>query len=345
MKIDPKKNTIVCGDNIEWLNWIADDSVDLCYIDPPFFSNRDYEIIWGNGYELRSFGDRFSGGISHYIEWMRPRIELIHKKIKTSGSMFLHCDSHASHRLRCLLDDVFGDNNFRSEIIWKRQGAKGLASTRLPNNHDTIFYYTKSEKFTWNRPFKAQDPEYIQKFYKHIEEGTGRRYQLDNLANPNPNRPNLTYEYRGHLKVWRWTKERMKEADKQGLIYQKGQGVPRLKRYLDENQGKAVDTVWDDIQSIQGQSLERLGYPTQKPEALLHRLIGCASNPDDLVLDCFSGGGTTAIVCAETGRKFIIGDVSPVAIKVSAQRLNSNINEIKFEIKNVPKTEKDKICL
>jgi len=123
VKIDINKNHVICGDNEQWLKDLPDESIDLCYIDPPFFSERNYEVIWGNGYELRAFGDRFSGGISHYIEWMRPKIELIHKKLKKNGSIFLHCDYHASHRLRCLLEDSFGEDGFVNEIYWKRQSA------------------------------------------------------------------------------------------------------------------------------------------------------------------------------------------------------------------------------
>src|SRR4051812_39572983 len=155
MKIDTSKNHIVCGDNLEWLKDLPDESVDLCYIDPPFFSNRNYEVIWGNGYELRSFGDRFSGGISHYTEWMRPRVELIHEKLKNTGSIFLHCDWHASHRLRCLLDDIFGEEAFVNEIIWQRKQGCGPVRGRYSNNHDTILMYAKGKKFTFNRQYTA----------------------------------------------------------------------------------------------------------------------------------------------------------------------------------------------
>lgn len=342
MKIELNKHdgVIICGDNLEWLNEIQDESVDLCYLDPPFFSNRQYEVIWGNGYELRAFGDRFAGGISHYIEWMRPRIELIHKKLKKTGSMFIHCDWHASHRLRCLMDDVFTERFFRSEIIWRRANAKGLASNNFPNNHDTIFYYTKSEKYTFHRQFGEHDPEYVEKFYKYKDKD-GRRYTLGDLTNPNPDRPNLTYTWKGHHRVWRWTKERMKEADKKGLIHYTSTGLARQKRFLDEVGGQPIDTLWDDILPIQAQSNERLGYPTQKPEALIKRIIECASNPGDIVLDCFAGGGTSAKVAADLGRKFIVGDVSPVACKLMIERISRECKNAKFQRKNLPQSEKE----
>lgn len=338
MIIDPSKNTIVSGDNLEWLKWLPDRSIDLCYIDPPFFSNRDYEVIWGNGYEIRSFGDRFAGGISHYIEWMRPRLELIHAKLKDSGSIFLHCDWHASHRLRTLLDEIFKEQFFRSEIVWRRTNSKGLSFKGYSNNHDIIYYYTKSANFIWNRQFKEHDPEYVEKFYRHVEEKTGRRYRISDLTNPNQNRPNLTYKWNGHLRVWRWTKERMEAADKAGLIYYSSTGLACQKRFLDEMEGQPVDTIWDDILPIQAQSKERLGYPTQKPEALLKRIIESASNPGDIVLDCFGGGGTTAKVSSQLNRRFVVGDVSPVAVKIMSNRMNIECPHEGYEVKNLPQT-------
>jgi DNA modification methylase len=146
MKIDPSRNTIICGDNLEWLYWIPDESVQTCYIDPPFFSNANYEKIWGNGWEVASFKDRFAGGIEHYIAWIKERIILIHKKLKKTGVIFLHCDWHASHRLRVLLDEVFGEENFVNEIIWSYQRWTA-ASNAFQRTHDNILFYAKGANF------------------------------------------------------------------------------------------------------------------------------------------------------------------------------------------------------
>ena len=344
MKLPKNKNLIYCGDNVEWLKEVPDNSVDLCYIDPPFFSNRNYEVIWGNGYELRSFGDRFAGGISHYIEWMRPRIELIHQKLKKTGSIFLHCDWHASHRLRCVLDDVFGDSNFRSEIIWERtHGSKGdgRAPRGFSNNTDTILYYSKSDSFNFQAVYLPYSEDQIKKRYKY-KDAKGY-YSSENMRNPGY-RPNLIYNYKGykpHPNGWTVTKEKMAELDKQGLlIFPKDKdGRIRKKNYLNKALGIRVTNLWNDVGALQNSSPEKMGYPTQKPEALVKRIIECASQEGDVVLDCFGGGGTTAKVCADLGRTFITGDVSPVSVKIMAERLLFDVPEIDFDIKNLPKTE------
>ncbi|UYL09442.1 DNA methyltransferase [Bdellovibrio sp. SKB1291214] len=316
-------NYVICGDNLEWLKLLEDESIDLCYIDPPFFSNRPYEILWGNGYERRSFEDRFSGKVLNYIEWMRPRIELIHKKLKKTGSIFLHCDWHASHRLRCVLDDVFGEDNFRNEIIWKRTFTTGSSKSiakKFSANTDTIFFYQKSKDSYFNVPYKDYAPATLKRYDKVDE--NGRRFKWENLK---------TY-----------SKDRLKEMLKSGEAkFNKGSKNPVYKAYLDPNKGTPMDNLWDDIEFIGTKSPERLGYPTQKPEALLRRIIECASKKGDVVLDCFGGGGTTAKVCADLGRTFITGDVSPVSVKIISERLYFDVPDVKFEIKNLPQTEEE----
>jgi len=279
-------------------------------------------VIWGDAGEIRSFQDRWSGGIDHYIAWLKERVEQLHRILKSTGSIFLHCDWHANAYIRVLiLDRIFGENNFRNEIIWQRTNAKGLSFKRYAQNHDTIFYYSKSDKFTWFSQYKAHDEKYLKNFYKNIEPETGRIYQLDNLTNPNKERPNLTYEFLGVTRVWRWTKERMQKAYEDGLIIQsKEGGVPRLKRYLDEQEGTPIDDNWLDIGNVQS-SKEKIGYPTQKPEALLERIILCASNENDVILDPFVGGGTTVAVADKLKRNWIGIDQSVQAIKVSEMRL------------------------
>jgi site-specific DNA-methyltransferase (adenine-specific) len=312
---------IYCGDNLEQLKKLPENCVDLIYIDPPFNSNRNYEVFWGETKEKRAFDDRHAS-TQAYIEFMRPRCEELHRVLKKTGSFYFHCDWHASHYVKVMLDQIFGGNSFRTEIIWKRTSAKGLAFRSFPNNHDIIFYYTKGDDYTFNRQYLTHNEEYIKNFYKYVEPETGRKYRLDNLANPNKNRPNLTYEFLGVTRVWRWTKERMQEAYEKGFVIQTKPGtVPAFKRYLDEQEGVPVDSVWTDILPVQSQSEERLGYPTQKPLALLDRIIEASSNPNDIVLDAFCGCGTALVAAENLGRQWIGIDISPTACRVMAKRL------------------------
>jgi site-specific DNA-methyltransferase (adenine-specific) len=294
--------------------------VELIYIDPPFNSNRNYEVFWGETKEKRAFEDRHASTAA-YIDYMRPRCVELARVLKRTGSFYYHCDWHADGYVRVMLDQILAESNFRSGIVWRRTNAKGLAFKGFPNNHDTVFYYTGPDGFTWNRQFTEYDPEYVAKFYRFVEEGTGRRYRLSDLTNPNPDRPNLTYEWKGHKRVWRWTKERMREAHDKGIIHYSSTGLAAQKRYLDEMHGQPIDTVWDDIPPVQAQADERLGYPTQKPLALLDRIVKASSDPNDIVLDAFCGCGT-ALVAAETlGRQWIGIDISPTACRVMAKRL------------------------
>jgi hypothetical protein len=193
----------------------------------------------------------------------------------------------------------------------------------MANNHDIILYYTKSDDYTWNQEYVGLDPAYVEQFYKYVEPDTGRRYRLSDLTNPNRNRPNLTYEFMGVKRVWRWTKDRMEKALKDGHIVQAKPGaVPRFKRYLDESKGAPVDSIWTDIKPIASQSRERLGFPTQKPMALLERIIKLSSNKGDVVLDPFCGCGTTVAVAQALGRKWIGIDITHIAIALIKHRLS-----------------------
>ena len=314
---------IYCGDNLDQLKKFPHGCVDLIYIDPPFNSNRNYEVFWGETKEKRSFEDRHAS-TQAYIDFMRPRCTELARVLKKTGSFYYHCDWHASHYVKIMLDQIFSENQFQTEIVWRRTNAKGLAFRSFPNDHDTIFYYTKSNDYTFNRQYLPHDEKYIKGFYKYVEPETGRRYALDNLANPNKDRPNLTYEFLGVHRVWRWTKKRMQDAYEKGLIVQSKPGaVPRLKRYLDEQEGMPIDSVWADIPPIQSQSEERLGYPTQKPLALLDRITKASSNENDIVLDAFCGCGTALVAAENLGRQWIGIDVSPTACRVMAKRLRN----------------------
>jgi len=315
---------IYCGDNLEQLRKLPDACVDLIYIDPPFNSNRNYEVFWGETREKRAFEDRHAS-TQAYIDFMRPRCVQLARVLKKSGSFYYHCDWHASHYVKVMLDQIFGENNFQCEIIWRRTTAKGLAFTGFPNNHDTLFYYGGGGKITFNRPYNPYDPENLDEKTAgkySLRDPDGRLYQLTDLTNPNPDRPNLTYEFLGVKKVWRWTKERMQSAYEEGIVIQpRPGGVPRLKRYLDEQEGRPIDSVWTDIPPINSQAKERLGYPTQKPLALLDRIVAASSSENDIVLDAFCGCGTSLVAAHRLKRQWIGIDISPTACRVMAKRL------------------------
>jgi site-specific DNA-methyltransferase (adenine-specific) len=260
-----------------------------------------------------------------YVTMLAPRLVEMHRVLKPSGSIFFHCDPTASHYVRLLLDSIFGPRQFRNEIVWKRSQPKGHTKRRFPRAHDVIFFYGKSEESLFNPHFVKHDPKYLKKFYRFVEPETGRRYRLGDLTNPNRERPNLTYEFppgSGIVRVWRWTKERMMRAWEDGLIVIPEQGeIPRLKRYLDDMEGTLATDVWDDIEHLHGSHKEFLGYPTQKPEALLERIILAASREGDVVMDPFCGCGTAIAVAERLHRRWIGIDITHLAIKLIKQRL------------------------
>lgn len=278
-----------------------------------------------------------------YLAMMAPRLSALRRVMKPSGSIYLHCDPTASHYLKILLDAVFDPGNFRNEIIWQRTLAKGLTSRNLPSNHDVILTYQKSDQSTWNAaeiftPYNEEelDEKTDEKYSQR--DADGRRYQLTSLLNPNPDRPNLTYEFLGVTRVWRWTKERMQTAHRAGLIVQPSPGaVPRFKRYLDEQRGKPLGDVWPDIPPINSRARERLGYPTQKPEALLERIIRLSSNEGDIVLDPFCGCGTTIAAAQKLKRRWIGIDITALAITLIRQRLQDAFGRsAKFQVIGEP---------
>jgi len=261
----------------------------------------------------------------------------LHRVLKPTGSLYLHCDPTASHYLKIILDTVFGAQNFRNEIIWQRTNAKSNAFTRFSTNHDVILRYTKTEKATWNAQYTTHSAAYIAEFYHFIEPVTGRHYTLGDITNPNRNRPNLTYEFLGITRVWRWTKERMQEAYEKGLIVQSQPGtVPRLKRYLDEQEGMPISDVWTDIRPVQSQSKELIGYPTQKPLALLERIIAVSSNTGDIVLDPFCGCGTAIAAAQKLDRKWIGIDITHLSIALQKYRLQEMFPQIQFKVVGEP---------
>ncbi len=258
---------------------------------------------------------------------MRARFIEIERILKPEGVFFLHLDYHAVHYTKVMLDEIFGYNAFKNEIIWRRKIGSNATTVprRLPTNTDTILFYAKGDRYTFNPQYRPHDPDYVKKFYRH-DDGDGRGlYQLDNIGAPSYS-PTLIYEYKGYKppsKGWRYNLERMKQLDKEGRIYLPTEktGRPRIKRFLNEMKGKLIENIWDDIGMLQDNSSEKMPWPTQKPTALLERIINMGSNEGDLVFDCFAGCGTTMHAAHRTKRKWIGIDISPTAIKVNKKRL------------------------
>ena len=313
---------IYCGDNLEQLRRLPAACVDLIYIDPPFNSNRNYEVFWGETKEKRAFEDRHENTRA-YIDYMRPRCLELSRVLKKTGSFYYHCDDHASHYVKVMLDQIFGETNFQNEVIWKRTGARSDAKG-WNQIHDTLFVYGGSGATVWNPQFEEYSDHYIATKYTH-DDGDGRLYRLDNMTSPNP-RPNMTYEWKGHAspaKGWRYSRETMAQLHEEGRIWYPDDKSkrPQLKRYLDEMHGIPMGSVWTDIAPINSQAAERLGYPTQKPLALLERIIAASSNPNDIVLDAFCGCGTALVAAHKLKRQWIGIDISPTACRVMAKRL------------------------
>jgi site-specific DNA-methyltransferase (adenine-specific) len=355
-------NKLYFGDNLDVLEKeIEDRSIELIYLDPPFNSQARYNVLfksprddvasaqaaafldfWSWGEEAESayhqILTKVGGSTATFVQALRSalgesdmmaylvmmavRLDALRRVLKPTGAIYLHCDASASHYLKILLDGIFGPQRFRNEIIWQRTTAKSHAYRRFPSAHDTLLSYQAVDDAVWNPVYLPHSEEYISSHYSNIEPSTGRRYTLGDLLNPNPDRPNLTYEFLGVTRVWRWTRERMQEAYDRGLVMQPARGrVPRLKRYLDEMPGTPLTDVWTDISPLNSQAKERIGYPTQKPLALLERVIASSSNKGDIVLDPFCGCGTTVHAAEALGRKWIGIDVSIHAIHVIETRL------------------------
>lgn len=319
---------IYCGDNLEQLQKLPDACVDLIYIDPPFNSNRNYEVFWGETREKRSFEDRHESTRA-YIDYMRPRCVQLARVLKKTGSFYYHCDWHASHYVKVMLDQILGENNFQNEIVWKRadahndskQGAKHFGRV-----HDSIFFYTGGDEYSFNTIYKPLPESTVEKWYRHVDDGTGRRYNLDNLTASKPGGDTL-YEFHGikppQGRYWAYSKAKMEKMFAEGRIVITETGKAYFKRYLDESKGVSLSSWWDDISMLRGFSAsnERLGYPTQKPLALLDRIIEASSNQNDIVLDAFCGCGTALVAAQNLKRQWIGIDISPTACRVMAKRL------------------------
>lgn len=343
-----KTSAIYCGDNLEMLKEIPDDSVDLIYIDPPFNSNRNYEVFWGDAGEKRAFDDRF-GDARAYIQYMRPRVLEMYRVLKITGSFYYHCDWHAGHYVKIMLDQIFNFNNFHNEIIWKRVTSSKSQSKTYTKVHDTIFFYTKTDKFYFQKPYGKYNESYVSSFYKHTDPD-GRKYRLSDFTQQGSGEKRFFGDEIGWLeppkgKHWIWSQDKINEGLKNGLLYFSKNKLPSVKRYFDRAKGQPIDDIWTDISNLMGSSFESLGYPTQKPLPLLERIINSSSNKGDIVLDAFCGCGTALVASQKLGRKWIGIDISPTACRVMAKRLwdNFKLDEGKgkdFQLINMLRNEK-----
>lgn len=279
--------------------------------------------------------------LSAYLVMMAIRLVELHRVLKSTGSLYLHCDPTASHYLKLILDMIFGAENFRSEITWKRSSAHNDAKQgrkAYGNIADIILYYTKGDDFTFNTLYTPYSQEYINNFYKYLD-SDGRRYQLDNCTGPGgAAKGNPSYEVMGVTRYWRYSKEKMDRLIAEGRIIQTKPGaVPRYKRYLDEMPGIPLQNIWDDINPVQSQAKERLGYPTQKPVSLLERIVFVSSKPGDIVLDPFCGCGTAVHAAQKLDRNWIGIDITHLAISLIEKRLRDAFPNIQFIVEGTPK--------
>lgn len=343
-------NKIFWGDNLQVMSHLLRDyrgKVDLIYIDPPFDSKADYKkIIEVKGvgkttsdtstFEEKQYGDIWTN--DEYLQFMYERLTIMHQLLADTGSIYLHCDYHKNHYLRCLLDAVFGPENFINEITWKRRGGALNNFKSLGQLTDTIYLYSKNPNIYTFNAIKTKDTPEVQEYIRQrfvYDDGDGRKYSRDPITNPSSTpSPSLIYEYKGYqppAKGWAFSRSTMEEWDAAGKLYfppDKSQRI-RRKTFLDDYEGQPLQNYWGDIYVINSQAKEALNYPTQKPEALLERIISISSNPGDLVFDCFMGSGTTQAVAMKLGRRFIGADINLGAIQTTTKRLLSIASELK----------------
>lgn len=336
-------NRLIWGDNLLAMQALLAhgyaSKIDLIYIDPPFNSDADYTFsvtVEGKQVdkeasiiERLAYTDTWEAGLDSYLDMIYARLQLMKRLLSERGCIYIHVDWHISHYIKALLDEIFGQENFRNEIVWKRSHAHSdskQGSLHYGRLHEVILFYSKSEAYKFTQQYTPYEKEYADTYYKYVESDTGRRYWLDNLQGPGgAAKGNPQYEVMGVTRYWRYSRENMQRLIEEGRIVQTSPGtVPKYKRYLDEMLGRPVQDVWDDIKSLAGlgaNTTERLNYPTQKPEALLERIIKASSNEGDLVADFFCGSGTTMAVAERLGRRWIGCNLDKVGIQVSRNRL------------------------
>ncbi|HWG29970.1 MAG TPA: site-specific DNA-methyltransferase [Steroidobacteraceae bacterium] len=319
------RNRLIWGENLCVLASLAGElagQVDLIYIDPPFLAGRDFTHSSGEGLRTQAYYDTWGGGRDAYLTMMWPRLLLARELLSERGSLYFHIGPNVNHYVRALLDEIFGAER-GTEIIWKRTTAHS-DSNAYGTVHDKILFYTRTARAIWNEQFLPHDRKYVDGKYTG-RDPDGRRYMLDNITSPNP-RPNMTYVWKGHAPPamgWRYSQQKMAELDAQGRLWYPDSKAkrPRLKRYLDESRGVPLSSIWTDIRPINSQAKEDTAYDTQKPEALLERIIAASSEPGSLVLDFFCGAGTTLAVADRLGRRWIGCDLGRQAVQTSRKRM------------------------
>jgi site-specific DNA-methyltransferase (adenine-specific) len=360
-------NHLYYGDNIDVLRrYVASESVDLVYLDPPFKSQADYNILFaakdgaGAAAQIQAFEDTWQwdavaaqtfddtvaeGGdvakaliafqqlLGHsdmlaYLAMMAPRLKELHRVLKDTGALYLHCDPAASHYLKILLDASFGPQNFRNEIIWQRTSAHSSAKRNGPI-HDVILFYTKSDSYTWNKLYQPYTAEYVKMFFEQ-QDPDGRRWKRSDITGAGTRNGETGQVWRGidvtaKGRHWAYPPSELERLDKAKRIHwpEKKDGMPRLKQYLEDMPGVPLQDIWDDISPLHNLSAERLGYPTQKPSALLERIVASSSNPGDVVLDPFCGCGTTVHAAQKLGRVWVGIDVTIHAVSLIEERMRA----------------------
>ncbi|MCP5458763.1 MAG: site-specific DNA-methyltransferase [Gammaproteobacteria bacterium] len=345
-EVDGWRNKIYWGDNLQVMRHLLKEfrgKVDLIYIDPPFDSRADYRkkikipskggAVYNNNsaFEEKQYSDIWTN--DEYLQYMYERIVLLRELLSSRGSLYLHCDWHKGHQLRCLLDEVFGPDNFVNENIWKRTTAHGDAkqgAQRFDIVHDTILLYTKTKDYLWNSQYVPFGEAQIAQQYNRVDDD-GRRYRL---VTPTASKPggDTSYEFHGVKpppgRFWAYKMDTMEKMYKEKKLYFSSTGQPYIKYYLDDRPGVAVSTLWTDVPILSPTAHERENYPTQKPEALLERIVKTSSPSGGLVLDCFMGSGTTQAVSLKLGRRFIGADINLGAVHITAKRLTKTAREL-----------------
>lgn len=362
------RNRLIWGDKKYVLPSLLSEfagKVSLIYIDPPFDTGADFSFTATvpddpdepesdsfaftkepSIIEQKAYRDTWGRGIDSYLQWFYETVVLLHELLHEDGTLYVHLDWHVSFYAKAILDEVFGANRFVNEIVWKRQTAKGdvtQGAKHAGRIHESIFLYAKSENYSWNMQYTPYDQSYTDAFYRY-KDPDGRRYRLSDITAPGgakASKGNPRYEFLGVTRYWRFSKETMDRLYKEGRIVQTSSGtVPAQKRYLDEMPGVPLQSLWLDIRPVQPQSVEVVRYATQKPEALLERIIKLSSNEEHLVLDCFCGSGTTAAVAEKLNRRWIACDLGRFAIHTTRKRLLSIPQVRPFVVQNLGKYER-----
>lgn len=352
------RNRLIWGDKKYVLPALLDEfggKVDLIYIDPPFGTGQDFSqaIRIGDNagfvkepsmIEVKAYRDTWGRGLDSYLSWIYETLVLLADLLADGGALYVHLGVDVASFARSILDEVIGPDNFKNELTWKRSHAH--SDTTQGSRHygritDTILFYTKGQASTWNQQYAPYDEQYVDRDYRRVDPD-GRRYRIDNLQGPGGAAAgNPSYEVMGVTRYWRYSKERMEQLIREGRVIQTKPGaVPQYKRYLDEMPGVPIQNLWDDLPILSNRSKESVGYPTQKPEQLLERLIQTSSNEGDLVLDCFCGSGTTPVVAEKLGRRWIAADLGRFAVHTTHKRLLSCSGLRPFVVQNLGKYER-----